>query len=209
MVTDALRKAILGGDAQTAVSLASALVEQGMSPKAVLEEVLIPAIQEAGRLWERGEFFIPELLAASSAMKAAMGVVSPKAEGATGQGPVVVIGTIQGDIHDIGKTLVAGVLEASGFSVHDLGVDVAPQTFVAEAMRRGARLICVSALLTTTMLSQRTVVEEKQKARLRDVAVMVGGAPVTREWATRIGAEGFAPDAFSAVEEARRLLGLG
>ncbi|MBN1426658.1 corrinoid protein [Candidatus Fermentibacteria bacterium] len=205
-----LMEAVLGGDEPLTKDLTQRLLGQGLAARVILDEVLIPAIRHAGELWEQGEFFIPELMQASSAMKGAMGIIRPHLNAAGGAaGATVVIGTIEGDIHDIGKTLVAGMLEAAGHQVIDLGADVAATRFVDEARRSGAALICISALLTTTMVNQRKVVEERDRAGLASIArVMVGGAPVTRAWAHRIGAEGWAPDAFSAVDEAARLLSL-
>lgn len=205
-----LIEAVLGGDEPRTCDLTKSLLLQGMDARAILDDILVPAIRRAGELWEEGEFFIPELMQASNAMKGAMALLRPhlSADGGSA-GATVVIGTIEGDIHDIGKTLVAGMLEAAGHQVIDLGADVAVDRFVDEARRSGATLICVSALLTTTMLNQRKVVEARDRAGLASVArVMVGGAPVTRAWADRIGAEGWAPDAFSAVDEAARLLSL-
>ncbi len=203
-----LAHAVLAGLGEEASAITRELVAGGWDARTILDETLVPAIRRAGDLWESGEFFIPELLHASNAMKQAMAVLSPHLRGGTAQGGAsVVIGTIEGDIHDIGKTLVAGMLEAAGYHVIDLGADVPAQRLVDEAVRHGASLICVSALLTTTMLSQRKVVEARDRAGLSGKAfVMVGGAPVTRTWADRIGAEGYAPDAFAAVDEAARLL---
>lgn len=202
-----LQEAVLCGAESSARELTESLMTTvGTDPRCILDEVLIPAIRRAGELWEQGEFFIPELLQASNAMKAAMAVLRPRLGAGDGSaGVTAVIGTIEGDIHDIGKTLVAGMLEAAGYRVIDLGADVPAARFVQEAQRTGAALICVSALLTTTMLHQRRVVEERDKAGMAAVRVMVGGAPVTRAWAERIGAEGWAPDAFAAVDEAARL----
>ncbi|MCU0613043.1 MAG: corrinoid protein [Candidatus Eisenbacteria bacterium] len=205
-----LIEAVLAGSELDARELTQALLAEGVSARVILDETLVPAIRRAGDLWEQGEFFIPELMQASTAMKGAMSLLRPRL-GAAGDsaGATVVIGTIEGDIHDIGKTLVAGMLEAAGHNVVDLGADVAPARFAEEASRSKASLICVSALLTTTMLNQQKVIEERNRAGLAHVArVMVGGAPVSRAWADRIGAEGYAPDAFSAVDEAARLLSL-
>jgi len=149
---------------------------------------------------------------AGIALKAGIDVLKPLLDSVkdSSKQATIVIGTIHGDIHDIGKTLVAGMLQAAGHHVIDLGADVQPSKFVEEAVDHGASLICVSALLTTTMLNQKEVVKERDRNGLRGRAmVMVGGAPVSRSWADRIGAEGFAPDAFRAVDEASRLLALG
>ncbi len=205
-----LANALLSGDDIATRDLTATLLEQGESPVGILEDILLPTIRKAGDLWEEGELFIPELLQASAALKAGLEVIKPllPASSESMRGTIIV-GTIQGDIHDIGKTLVAGMLESAGHRVVDLGADVSPQSFVGAAQREAAQLICISALLTTTMLNQESVVTERNNAALQGrVGILVGGAPVTREWADRIGAEGYAPDAFRAVQEAARLLAI-
>jgi corrinoid protein of di/trimethylamine methyltransferase len=209
----AQRQAVLDGDTRQAVDLARQAVGAGADPQACLDEGYIAGIREVGRLWEEGEYFLPELMQSADAMKAALAVLRPELLG-TGSGgaagPTVVIGTVQGDIHDIGKTLVATFLEANGFHVIDLGRDVPLADFVDTAEREGAELIGLSALLTTTMARQAEVVELLHERGLRsEVAVMVGGAPVTRTFAESIGADGFAANAVEAVAEARRLTGQG
>jgi corrinoid protein of di/trimethylamine methyltransferase len=204
-----LETAILDGDSAAVHRYTRLLLEQGKPPKEILDQDLIPAIQRAGDLWDEGELFIPELMQAGNALKEGLSLLRPllEANAETDSQGCIVIGTIEGDIHDIGKTLVAGMLEAAGHIVIDLGADVSAERFIGEATKHNAEVICVSALLTTTMLNQRKVVNARDEAGLTEkVAVMVGGAPVSRAWADRIGAEGYAPDAFRAVEEASRLM---
>ena len=201
-----LRQAVLDGDAVAAAGLAAEGLAAGVPPLALLDEGLISAMGEAGRLFEAGEFFVPELLVSARAMKAAMAVLEPRlADQPRQSAGRIAIGTVAGDLHDIGKNLVATMLRGAGFEVDDLGVDVTPGRFV-EAARAGANVIGVSSLLTTTMISMRAVVQALEEAGLRDrVKVMVGGAPVTPEYADAIGADGFSDNAGGAVTLARRL----
>ena len=173
-----------------------------------IDSGLVPGIREAGRLWDEGEYFLPELVASAQAMKAAMTVFQPALAGAGGERSLgrIVIGTVEGDIHDIGKTLVATLLSANGFEVYDEGADVPPARFVEKARSVDADLLCASALLTTTMAKQKDLVAAAREAGLR-AKVCVGGAPVTQAWAESIGADGFADNAVAAVALARRLVG--
>jgi trimethylamine corrinoid protein len=203
-----LKQAVLDGDEETAAALARRALEAGTAALAAIEDGLAPGIREAGRLFEEGEYFLPELVTAAQAMKAAMAVLEPalaREGGARSLGQVV-IGTVEGDIHDIGKTLVATMLSAAGFKVADEGAGVPVARFVARARDLDADLVCASALLTTTMPRQRDLVSALRAAGLR-ARVMVGGAPVTRSWAESIGADGFADNAAAAVTEARALVG--
>ncbi|HAM70490.1 MAG TPA: cobalamin-binding protein, partial [Verrucomicrobiales bacterium] len=173
-------------------------------------DFMIPAMDEVGRRFERSEYFVPELLLSARAMKASMELIRPLLA-ARGTEPLarVVIGTVRGDLHDIGKNLVASLLEGGGFEVHDLGVNVAPEAFVAAARDREARIVGMSALLTTTMGSMKATVEAFRKAGLRDrVKLMIGGAPVTQEFADEIGADGYGVTAPAAVALAKRLVGV-
>jgi trimethylamine corrinoid protein len=203
----ALRRAVLEGEDEEAARLARESLAAGLDPLAVIEGGLVPGIREAGDLWEEGEYFLPELVGAAQAMKAAMELLQPALGAGRGVEAVgrVVIGTVQGDIHDIGKTLVATLLAANGFKVSDEGADVPVERFVERAREIDADLVCASALLTTTMTRQRELVAAVREAGLA-AKVMVGGAPVTREWAERIGAEGYADNAVAAVAVARRLV---
>ncbi|MCX5977376.1 MAG: corrinoid protein [Coprothermobacterota bacterium] len=204
-------QSVLEGDEEQAEELARQALELEYSPLEVIEKGFVRGIREVGELWEEGTVFLPELVMAAEAMKRAMAVLRPaltnQSETLT-QGHLV-IGTIEGDIHDIGKTLVATMLEANGFRVTDLGADVPAGRFVDEAEACGADGIAISALLTTTMSGQRRVVEELEKRALRPrFKVLVGGAPCSQEWAEQIGADGYAGDAVAAVALARRLIGI-
>lgn len=206
------RQAIVDGDADAARRLAGEAVAAGDELLAVIEEGFAAGIREVGRLWEEGEYFLPELVSGAEAMKAAMTVVRPllaRARSDGGPRGRVVIGTIHGDLHDIGKTLVGTLLSAHGYEVHDLGVDVPVEKFVGRARQVNADLVAASALLTTTMLGQRELVRAVDAAGLdRPVRVLVGGAPATPAWAQEIGA-GYADSALGAVVAADRLLGRG
>jgi len=204
----ALSRAVLDGDDAAAPRLAAEALDEGVSALDAVEQALVPAIREAGRLFEEGEYFLPELVTAAQAMKAAMGVLQQAlgAEAAALALGRVVIGTVEGDIHDIGKTLVGTLLSAAGFAVSDEGASVPVARFVARARELDADLVCASALLTTTMPKQRELVAAVRAAGLR-AKVMVGGAPVSPRWAASIGADGHADNALAAVTVARRLVG--
>jgi len=204
-------QSVLDGDAKAAAALAGDAVGAGVDLKACIDEGYVAGIHEVGRLWEEGEYFLPDLMQGADAMKAAMDVIRPellKTGKGAASGPKVVIGTIEGDIHDIGKTLVSTFLEANGFSVIDLGRDVAVEKFADTAAAEEAKLVCLSALLTTTMPGHAKVIEILKERGLKSmVSVLVGGAPVTAGFADEIGADGFAPNAVEAVAVARRLTG--
>jgi methylmalonyl-CoA mutase cobalamin-binding domain/chain len=201
-----LRSAVLDGDAAVSARMAAEALAAHRTPRDILDTCLVPAMDEAGRRFEAGDFFVPELLVAARAMKAALAVLEPELRGAPiGDGGRIAIGTVKGDLHDIGKNLVATMFRGAGFDVQDLGVDVGPDRFVA-AVKDGASIIALSALLTTTMLSMRTTIEAIAQAGLRDrVAIIVGGAPVNADWAARIGADGYSDNAAGAVSLVRRL----
>jgi 5-methyltetrahydrofolate--homocysteine methyltransferase len=186
-------------------------LSEGADPQELLDRYLVPAMDEVGRRFEANEYFVPELLIAARAMKAALELIRPLlAESGAEPAGRVVIGTVRGDLHDIGKNLVAAMLEGGGFEVIDLGVDVAPERFITAAEENRAQIIAMSALLTTTMPGMKTTLEAIEAAGLRDrVKVMVGGAPVTRAFADEIGADGFSDNASGAVRVARDLIGVG
>ena len=203
-------QAVLDGEAQKAETLARKALEENHPVLEVIEKGFVAGIREVGRLWEEGTMFLPELVMGAEAMKRAMAVLQPTLEKSGGGGSSlgrVVIGTIEGDIHDIGKTLVATMLSANGFEITDLGADVPAGRFVDEAVEKGAGCIAISALLTTTMHGQRKVVEELESRKVRGkVRVLVGGAPCNDAWAKEIGADGYAGDAVAAVQLAKRLV---
>jgi 5-methyltetrahydrofolate--homocysteine methyltransferase len=179
----------------------------GVNPAVILNEAMIPAMSEVGRRFEEGEFFVPEMLVAARAMQHGMELLTPylQKEKVESKGKVA-IGTIKGDLHDIGKNLVGMMLEGAGFEIQDLGNDVSPEKFV-EAARSGANIIAISALLSTTMITMKNVIEALAKADLPNKTfVIVGGAPLTEEYAKSIGADGYAPDASQAVNIAKTLL---
>ena len=204
-------QAIEDGDAGRAETLAGEALSEKYPVLEVIEKGFVAGIREVGRLWEEGTMFLPELVMGAEAMKKAMTVLQPALEGAGGAESSlghVVIGTIEGDIHDIGKTLVATMLSANGFEITDLGADVPAGRFVEEAIEKGAGCIAISALLTTTMHGQRKVIEELESRKARGtVRVLVGGAPCNDAWAKEIGADGYAGDAVAAVQLAKNLIG--
>jgi 5-methyltetrahydrofolate--homocysteine methyltransferase len=203
-----LYEAILAGDANTAKHVTEAALAAGVDPQELVVERMIPAMDEVGRRFECNEFFVPELLIAARAMKAALELLRPLLS-ERGIKPVgrVVIGTVKGDLHDIGKGLVASMLEGGGFEVVDLGVDVPADKFVAKAEECKADIIALSALLTTTMTAMKNVIEAVQKSALKgSCKIMIGGAPVTQDYADRIGADGYSSNASGAVALARKLV---
>jgi corrinoid protein of di/trimethylamine methyltransferase len=203
-----LREAILKGDAKAAVAVTREALAEHSDPVELVTQHMIPAMDEVGRRFECQEYFVPELLLSARAMKSALELIRPLlAEKGTAPVGRVVIGTVKGDLHDIGKNLVSSMLEGAGFEVIDLGVDVSPQKFTSEAQARGANLVALSALLTTTMPNMKTTIEELKKAGVRDkVKVMIGGAPVTQQYAEQIGADGYSDNANGAVSLARKLV---
>jgi corrinoid protein of di/trimethylamine methyltransferase len=206
------KEAVLEGDRDRAMDLAARALADGFDVLDVIEHGFSVGIREAGQLWEQGVYFLPELAFSAESMKAAMETLRPalladgEGEGGRSKGTVV-IGTVQGDIHDIGKTLVATMLAANGYNVVDLGADVAHERFVSEVEAQNPDMICMSALLTTTMAGQKTIIDMLAKAGLRDrVKVLIGGAPATNGWANDIGADGYADNAVAAVHKADELL---
>jgi 5-methyltetrahydrofolate--homocysteine methyltransferase len=200
--------AVVDGDQEDVDSLVVQALEAGIGAEQVLNNGMIAAMSEVGARFESGEYFIPDMLVAARAMKAGMARLRPLlVAGAVAPVGTVVIGTVKGDLHDIGKNLVAVMLEGAGFQVIDLGVDVLPERFVQCAREAGADLVALSALLTTTMGNMREVVLALKAAGLAGVKVLVGGAPITQGFADQIGADGFAPDAAGASPRAKELIG--
>jgi corrinoid protein of di/trimethylamine methyltransferase len=208
---DKMTAAVANGYPQEAEGLARQAVSQGDDLNTIIERGFVPGIRKAGQLWEKGEYFLPELVSSAEAMKAAMTVLQPELEktaSRSGTRAKIVIGTIEGDIHDIGKNLVTAMLAANGFEVHDLGANVQLQSFLDKALEVGADFIGLSALLTTTMIGQRRFMEMlRAKGLDKKFKVLVGGAPVTVRWAEEIGAAGYAENAVSAAGLCRRLMG--
>ncbi len=202
-----LYTAVVNGEIEEVAEGVNALLAAGEAPDRILNEALIPAMAEVGRLFEEQEYYVPEMLIAAEAMRGGLAILKPLlvAAGAI-TGPKVVLGTVKGDLHDIGKNLVIMMLEGAGFQVTDLGVDVQPEKFI-EAVKGGAQLIGMSAMLTTTMPNMKVTIDALTAAGVRDqVKVMVGGAPLTQVYAEQIGADGYSPDASAAVRKAKELI---
>jgi len=204
-----LRGAVIDGDARSTAALTARALAEGADPQRLVDEALIPAMDEAGRRVESGEFFVPELLVSARALKASQALITPLlAGGAIATRGRVAIGTVKGDMHDIGKNLVVALLQGGGFEVIDLGTDVPAARFVAAARDERADIIGLSALLTTTMLQMKSTVKALEEAGVRgSVKIIVGGAPVTKRFADEIGADGYADNAASALALARQLMG--
>lgn len=207
-ILDAIFDGILDGDMGAVPKSVQAAVDEGLAPDVVLKEGMIAAMAEVGKLFEEGEYFVPEMLIAARAMQTGLGVLRPHLI-SSGVKPIgkVVIGTVQGDMHDIGKNLVGMMMEGAGFEVIDLGVDVKAEDFVTAVSENKADLVALSALLTTTMPMMESTIEVLNGAELDSpVKIMVGGAPVTSEFAKQIGASGFAADASQAASLAKSLI---
>lgn len=200
-------QAVLEGDMNNAQASVQAAVDTQISVTEILNTALIPAMSEVGRLFEKGDYFVPEMLIAARAMKAGLQIIKPLlVESGVEPVGIVAIGTVKGDLHDIGKNLVSMMLEGAGFKIIDLGTDVDPENFVAAA-KNGANIIGLSALLTTTMPGMESTIQAFETAGIRDqVKIIVGGAPVTREFASQIGADGYAMDASQAASLAKTLI---
>jgi 5-methyltetrahydrofolate--homocysteine methyltransferase len=198
----------LTGNKPAVLELTNAGLAQGLGPETLLYEALIPSLEEVGARFERGDFFVPEMLIAGKAMAGALEILRPllAETGAQTIGKIV-MGTVKGDVHDIGKNLVNIMLEGAGFTVHDLGVNVAPEKFVEQIQEHEPDIVGFSAFLTTTMPMFKANINALEKAGLREkVIVMVGGAPVTKEYADAVGADGYAADASTAVRLAKELI---
>ena len=210
MSIETIYQAVLEGDAGAAATQVQAGLDAGIAPSDILNKGCIAAMGEVGRLFEEGEMFVPEMLIAARAMQAGMAILKPHlAEGEITSAGKVILGTVAGDLHDIGKNLVGMMMEGAGFEIVDLGTDVSAEAFVNAVREHKADIIGMSALLTTTMPSMTATVDALTEAGLRDkIKVLIGGAPVTQAFADEIGADGFAPDASSATRVAKGLLGV-
>lgn len=208
----AMSQSIIDGDTDVAAALARQSIDMDIDPLEAINQGFVKGVNFVGEQFSCGDMFLPELVMAGEAMKTAIGVLEPEMSKRGTERQVygkVVLATVQGDIHDIGKTLVGTMLAAYGFQVYDLGVDVAIPKIVEKAREVGANIVALSALLTTTMVRQRDVIEALEDVGLREkVKVMVGGAPVTQEWVQQIGADGYSEDAVGAVNLAKKLLGV-
>lgn len=208
MRSNDLYDAILNGDAKKAYAATEAALAAGAPPMELIQGSMVPAMDEVGRLFESEDYFVPELLLAGRAMKSALGLLKPLLT-ASGQKMAVrvIIGTVKGDLHDIGKNIVASMLEGSGFEVIDLGTDVSPESFVAAVEEQKPHIICMSALLTVTMPAMRLTIDALKTAGLRaQVKILIGGAPVTMQYAKEIGADGYSENAGAAVGLVKSLL---
>jgi corrinoid protein of di/trimethylamine methyltransferase len=206
-----MAQSVIEGDDEEATALAQQALAAGVDPLEAINKGYTAGMDAVGELYSTGEYFLPDLILGGEAMKAALAALEPALQ-ASGQVRevlgVVVLGSVKGDIHEIGKSLVGSMLSANGFEVYDLGIDIETSEFVTKAREYNADIVALSALLTTTMLHQRDIIEHLAEAGFRDrVKVMVGGSPVTQGWADQIGADGFAEDAAGAVVVAKRLMG--
>jgi 5-methyltetrahydrofolate--homocysteine methyltransferase len=201
-----LSVAVEAGKRNDAKQITQTLLEQGVKPLEIVEQGLVPGMSAIGEKFKNNEVFVPEMLIAARAMKECMAILEPLlADAGIKPKYTAVIGTVQGDLHDIGKNLVAMMLKGANFGIVDLGTNVPPEKFVAAAQEHNAQLVCLSALLTTTMPAMRTTVQAVRDAGLASVKVLVGGAPVTQDYCDEIGADGYSQDAASAVDLALRL----
>ena len=201
-----LHSAVVSGDAKAAKAITQQALAEGIDPLKLVNEYMVPAMDEVGRRFECNEYFVPELLISARAMKSALEIIRPLLT-ARGDKPAgrVAIGTVKGDLHDIGKNLVASLLEGGGFEVFDLGVNVPPEKFIATVKEKNANIIAMSALLTTTMPAMKTTIEALKQAGVRgQVKVLIGGAPITQKYAEEIGADGYSENAVGAVALAKK-----
>ena len=205
-----IKQAVIDSDAETIPVLTEKAIKEGFEPLDIINKALVVGMQVVGEKYECGEYFLPHLIISASGMKKSMEILKPHLQSRNQEiekAGTVVIGTVQGDIHEIGKTLVATILSANGFEVHDLGVDVSIDKFIEAVIEHNANVVGLSALLTTTMTVQRDIIKALEEHGLRDkVKVIIGGAPVNKDWADKIGADGFADDAMRAVAVLKELL---
>jgi corrinoid protein of di/trimethylamine methyltransferase len=201
-----LYDSVVSGDAKATQAITKQALADGVDPLKLVNEYMVPAMDEVGRRFEANEYFVPELLISARAMKAALELIRPLLT-ARGDQPLgrVAIGTVKGDLHDIGKNLVGSLLEGGGFEVIDLGVNVTPEKFIATVNEKKANIIAMSALLTTTMPAMKTTIDALKQAGVRDkVKVLIGGAPITQKYAEEIGADGYSENAVGAVALAKK-----
>lgn len=207
-----MAQSIIDGDSDAAVELANESIQSGIDPLVAITDGFVVGVNQVGEAFSCGDAFLPELVMAGEAMKAAVLALEPEMQKRGSERKMlgkVILATVEGDIHEIGKSLVGTMLTASGFQVFDLGVDVPTEKIVSQALEMNADIVAMSALLTTTMVKQREVIEALEKEGIRSkVKVMVGGAPVTRDWVQKIGADGYSEDAIGAVNVAKKLLNL-
>lgn len=206
-----ITRSLVACEPDRTTELTKKALEEGTEPLAIINQGLVPGMEAVGEKFQAGEYFLPQMVIAANAMQQAMDLLEPELQArqqVSESAGTMVIGTVKGDIHEIGKSLVATMMSANGFRVHDVGVDVSAEAFIDKVKETDANLLGLSALLTTTMTAQRDVIQAVEEAGIRDrVKVMVGGAPVTREWAETIGADGYAEDVIRAVELGKRLVG--
>jgi len=207
-----LHDAVLNGDPPTAISVTEQALDENIDPHVLINEYMIRAMDEVGARFQRFEYFIPQLLMSAKAMKGAMALIRPLlvGDGIGDSAPCAVTGTVKGDVHDIGKNLLGALLEGGGFRLVDLGTNVSPEQFIDAVKENGAKLVCMSALLTTTMPGMKTTIDAFKEAGIRDdVIMLVGGAPVTQDFANEIGSDGYRDNASAGVVLAKELLGIG
>jgi len=206
---EGMGKAILEGDEDRVAELVEAAIKEGVSPEQVLNEGLLKGMNVVGDLFKRDELFVPEVILSAKSMKRGTAILQPLMAGNKQEtDKVVLLGTVKGDIHDIGKNLVKTLMEGAGFTVTDLGIDIPSETFIEKAKEIKPHIVAMSALLTTTMVHMKDVIDGLKEAGLRDqIKIIIGGAPITKAFAAEIGADGTAPDAVTAADLARELLG--
>ena len=207
-----LHDAVLNGDPPTAISVTEQALAENIDPHVLINDYMIRAMDEVGARFQRFEYFIPQLLMSAKAMKGAMALIRPLlvGDGVGDSAPCAVTGTVKGDVHDIGKNLLGALLEGGGFRLVDLGTNVSPEQFIDAVKENDAKLVCMSALLTTTMPGMKTTIDAFKEAGIRDdVIMLVGGAPVTQDFANEIGSDGYRDNASAGVVLAKELLGIG
>ncbi len=203
-----LYESIVNGKLESAVAITKEAIAEGISPQVIINDYMIKGMEEMGQRFQEGRAYVPNLLMSARAMKGSLDLLKPLLKGDTSNSMgKVIIGTVKGDLHDIGKNLVASMLEGCGFEVINLGVDVSSEKFVEAIIEHDANILCMSALLTTTMVNMKEVIDAVEKAGLKDkVRIMIGGAPVNDKFSQQIGADGFSDNANSAVQLAKELM---